>query len=33
VVQCGDVDDKRMDGIRHFQRAAGMKVNYPSFSA
>ena len=26
VVQCGEVDEKRMDGIKHFQRAAGMKV-------
>ena len=27
VVQCGDVDVKRMDGIKHFQRAAGMRVS------
>uniref|UniRef100_H2YT85 GDP-fucose protein O-fucosyltransferase 2 n=2 Tax=Ciona savignyi TaxID=51511 RepID=H2YT85_CIOSA len=26
LVQCGQVDQKRMDGIRHFQRAADMKV-------
>nr|XP_002128401.1 uncharacterized protein LOC100179097 [Ciona intestinalis] len=26
VVQCGQVDQKRMDGIKHFQRAAEVKV-------
>ena len=32
VVKCGTLDPKRLDGIKHFQRAADMKVLYTNIS-